>query len=207
MRRLAKPYSNPLKWELMRIVPLETVGKRNLGRAAKLLVDEFREIAPNAWPDRSGAKVEVDEALESGRLALAAIDPNGRLEGWVGVISHYGGGVWEVHPLVVSSQAQGAGVGTALLREVEFMASERGVRTLWVGADDEGGFTSLSGVDLYHNLPERLEQMERQRPHPAGFYLELGFHVVGVLPDANGPGRPDIFLAKRVELTKVDPPA
>lgn len=187
---------------LMRIVPLNSVGKRNLQRAAKLLVEEFRDVAPEAWRNRKEAKVEVDEALEDGRLALAAIDPNGKLEGWVGVVPHYGGGVWEIHPLVVASQAQGAGVGTSLLREVEFRASEQGVRTLWVGADDEGGFTTLSGVDLYHNLPERLGQMENQRPHPAGFYKELGFHVVGVLPDANGFGRPDIFLAKRVELRR-----
>jgi aminoglycoside 6'-N-acetyltransferase I len=34
--------------------------------------------------------------------------------------------------------------------------------------------------------------------HPFGFYRRLGFVLVGVLPDANGPGRPDIFLAKRL---------
>jgi len=36
------------------------------------------------------------------------------------------------------------------------------------------------------------------RRHPYGFYQKLGFALVGVLPDANGPGRPDIFMAKRV---------
>lgn len=190
--------------EPMRIVPLDSVGKRNHQRAAKLLVEEFRVIAPHAWPARPDAKTEVDEALSNGRLSLAALDPNGRLEGWVGVIPHYGGGVWEIHPLVVSSEAQGSGVGTALVREVEFLASERGVRTLYVGADDEGGLTTLSNVDLYHNLPDHLERMEKDRPHPAGFYMELGFKVVGVLPDANGPGRPDIFLAKRVALSKIE---
>ena len=184
----------------MRIVELASLGKRNLERAAKLLVEEFKVIAPNAWPDRPSAREEVEEALRNGKVALAALDPNGRLEGWIGAVPHYGGGVWEIHPLVVSSGHQGAGVGTALLREVEFRAYRKGVRTLWVGADDEGGLTTLSNVDLYHNLPDHLARMERQRQHPTGFYMELGFHVVGVLPDANGPGRPDIFLAKRVEL-------
>ncbi len=188
----------------MRIVELATVGKRNLDRAAKLLVEEFKIIAPNAWPNREVAREEVEEALRPDRLALAAIDPNNRLEGWIGSIPSYGGGVWEIHPLVVSSGAQGGGVGTMLMREVEFRASQAGVRTLWVGADDEGGLTTLSGVDLYHNLPDHLERMEKLRPHPAGFYMELGFKVVGVLPDANGLGRPDIFLAKRVELVDGD---
>jgi len=29
-------------------------------------------------------------------------------------------------------------------------------------------------------------------------HRRLGFVVVGLLPDANGPGRPDIFMAKRL---------
>ena len=184
----------------MQIVELANVGKRNIERAAKLLVDEFQVIAPNAWPDRDSARAEVEEALDEDRIALAALDPKGKLEGWIGAIPHYDGGVWEIHPLVVATKAQGFGVGTALVREIEFLAHRKGVRTLWVGADDEGGLTTLSGVDLYHNLPDHLVRMERQRPHPAGFYMEMGFHVVGVLPDANGFGKPDIFLAKKVEL-------
>ena len=34
--------------------------------------------------------------------------------------------------------------------------------------------------------------------HPAGFYLRMGFEIVGLIPDANGPGKPDILMAKRV---------
>lgn len=33
---------------------------------------------------------------------------------------------------------------------------------------------------------------------PHGFYEKLGFMIVGVMPDANGIGKPDIYMAKRV---------
>jgi hypothetical protein len=32
----------------------------------------------------------------------------------------------------------------------------------------------------------------------SGHYQKLGFVIVGVMPDANGPGKPDIYMAKRV---------
>ena len=34
--------------------------------------------------------------------------------------------------------------------------------------------------------------------HAAGFYRRMGFEVVGLIPDASGPGKPDILMAKRV---------
>jgi len=36
------------------------------------------------------------------------------------------------------------------------------------------------------------------RGHALTFYRRHGYRVVGVLPDVNGPGRPDIFMAKRL---------
>jgi aminoglycoside 6'-N-acetyltransferase I len=39
--------------------------------------------------------------------------------------------------------------------------------------------------------------MKNLRGHPYGFYQKLGFSIVGVMPDANGFGKPDIYMAKR----------
>jgi aminoglycoside 6'-N-acetyltransferase I len=34
--------------------------------------------------------------------------------------------------------------------------------------------------------------------HPFLFYRKLGYTVTGVVPDANGPGKPDILMSKRL---------
>ena len=70
--------------------------------------------------------------------------------------------------------------------------------TLYLGSDDENGETNLSGRDLYTDIPGAIAGIRNLQRHPYEFYLKVGFRVVGVIPDANGPGKPDILLAKRV---------
>jgi len=38
--------------------------------------------------------------------------------------------------------------------------------------------------------------------HPYEFYQKLGYVIVGVIPDANGLGKPDILMAKSVARSK-----
>ncbi|MFN0155065.1 MAG: N-acetyltransferase family protein, partial [Gaiella sp.] len=93
---------------------------------------------------------------------------------------------------------QRRGVGRALVAELERRVRALGCLTLRLGTDDEVGQTSLSGVDLYENLTESLRTIRDLRGHPFAFYQRCGYTVVGVVPDANGLGKPDIMMAKRL---------
>ena len=70
--------------------------------------------------------------------------------------------------------------------------------TIFLGTDDETGQTSLAGVDLYPNVLTKLAHVRNLRGHVFGFYQKLGYVVVGAIPDANGFGKPDILMAKRI---------
>jgi aminoglycoside 6'-N-acetyltransferase I len=93
---------------------------------------------------------------------------------------------------------QGQGIGRLLVEDFEKLASQAGVETIFLGSDDEDGMTSLSGVDLFADIPAAIAGITNLKRHPYEFYQKLGFVIIGVLPDANGPGKPDIYMAKKV---------
>jgi aminoglycoside 6'-N-acetyltransferase I len=179
------------------IVDLDPGDKEIVRQAAVLLVEGFKDHWPDAWPDMDAALQEVRESFGEGRISRVALDESGTVLGWIGGISSYGGNVWELHPLVVHSDLQRRGIGRALVADLEARVRERGGLTLWLGTDDEGGMTTLSGVDLYPNVLEHLANIKNLRGHPYEFYQKLGFSIIGAMPDANGPGKPDIYMAKR----------
>ncbi len=167
-------------------------------QVAALLMEGFREHEPDAWPTMADALAEVRASFEPGRLSRVARDESGAALGWIGAISQYDGLVWEIHPLVVLPACQGRGVGRALVLDVERLAAERGALTLQLGTDDTDGRTSLAGVDLYPDVWTHIAAITNPGHHPYEFYQKLGFVITGVVPDANGPGKPDILMAKRV---------
>ena len=182
----------------MHIIDLLPQEKNLIEQTARLLHEAFREHWPRAWPDLESAQREVEESFGEDRLSRIAIDEGGKVLGWIGGIRMYDGHVWELHPLVVNPEAQGRGVGRALVKDLEERVRQRGGLTLWLGTDDEDNQTSLAGTDLYPNVFAHLANIKNLRRHPYEFYQKLGFVIVGVMPDANGLGKPDIYMAKRV---------
>ena len=181
----------------MRIDDLTARGESARLRCAEILVEAFVDMAPGHWTTVEDALEEVDECVASGPVRVAIDDDI--VVGWIGARPAYDGRVWEVHPVAVDPSAQRRGVGRALLDDIEQVVSTRGGLTLQLGSDDQTGMTSLAGVDLYPDPLAHLARIEDRAGHPFAFYLKCGFSLVGVVPDANGFGKPDIILAKRVQ--------
>lgn len=181
----------------MQIDDVDPQDKATIEQMAEALVVGFRE---HSWPDLASARAEVLEALEPGKICRVAYHMDRSVLGWIGGHHSYAR-VWELHPLVVHPQAQGRGIGRALVADFEVQVQQRGGMTILLGSDDEDDMTSLSGVDLYDQTWAHIAGIRNLRGHPYEFYQKCGYTIVGVVPDANGPGKPDILLAKRVAST------
>jgi aminoglycoside 6'-N-acetyltransferase I len=182
----------------MQIITLLPTDKRLISQAAQLLVDAFREHWPDAWPTLEDGLEEVQKMLEKERICRVGVDEKGDLQGIIGGIPAYDGHVWELHPLAVQPSLQGQGIGRALVADFEEQVRSRGAQTITLGSDDEDNMTSLSKGNLYENLWEKVRDIRNLKNHPFEFYQKLGYIITGVVIDANGPGKPDILMSKRV---------
>lgn len=180
----------------MNILTPTSKNRRLIQQAAQLLVDAFAEHWPDAWPTLKDGLKELSEMLEPERICRAAVDGNGNLLGIIGGISGYDGHVWELHPLAVQPSKQGQGVGRALVEDFEQQVRSKGALTVTLGSDDEDGMTSLADINLYENLWEKIRDIRNYKHHPYEFYQKMGYVITGVVPDANGIGKPDILMAK-----------
>jgi GNAT superfamily N-acetyltransferase len=184
---------------LMTIIDLTPEDNRAVEQTAMLLVEGFRDTGSTDWNTLEDALAEVRASFQSGRISRVAVDQAGNVQGWIGGIEGYNGNVWELHPLVVREDCRGQGVGRALVQDLEEQVARRGAWTIQLGTDDENARTSVGGVDLYPNVLDKGRGIENLRRHPFEFYQKLGYEIVGLVPDANGFGKPDILMAKRVK--------
>ncbi len=169
-----------------------------IAQTAAILQDAFREHWPEAWPTPEEATQAVVEMLTPDRIARVAVAETGEEIGFIGGIPEYDGRVWELHPLAVRPDLQGGGIGRALVADFEGIVAARGGLTIILGSDDEDGMTSLAGADLYDGLWDKIRGIQNFKGHPFGFYRRLGYTITGVVPDANGRGKPDILMGKRI---------
>ena len=82
----------------MKIVNMDTLSEKQIMQAAQMLVDEFL-----IWmPTFEKAMHEVTERWDGEEDAtfLAVLD-NDEVIGWIGMLSHKNGSIFEIHPLVV----------------------------------------------------------------------------------------------------------
>lgn len=166
-------------------------------QAAELLVEGFDH--PRGWSSLETATREVEGVLRQG-FAIAALEDS-LLLGWIGGLPEYDGRVWELHPVVVRRDRRLGGIGRSLVAAFEEKARRRDALTVTLGTDDDGGHTSVSGRDLYDDVPSHIADLhDLGCRHPFLFYRRLGYVVTGIMPDANGPGKPDIYMSKSARL-------
>ncbi len=174
----------------------ERSAKKDIEACARILMDSFA----HAWNTREEADRTIGGILESG--ILVAIRRNGETAGFVGALPQYPFG-WELHPLAVAEGLRDMGLGSLLVSRIEREAAKAGALVLYLGTDDEDGATSLSEGDLFQDTLEKIKEIRNYGGHPFSFYQKCGYRIVGVLPDVNGPGKPDIFMAKRLSAGNV----
>ena len=179
----------------MNIINMVQVSKTQIMQAAQILTDSL----PIGWPTLQDAIDEIKERLIPENTLLVAVE-NEIVIGWGGILAPvYNGNVFELHPLAVRSDKRNQGVGRAIVTALEDEARRQGGLTIHLGADDEigDGETSFANVDLYDDLSGKIMNFS-PGTHQSGFYLKLGYKIIGVMPDANGVGKPDIYFGKRL---------
>lgn len=181
----------------MEIVDFGRLNDQQLEEAARIL---RQAIAGPSYKGPGEAEAESASFLTGEeRFALAAVD-GAAVRGWVGAVRGYSHAL-ELHPLVVDPPWQRMGIGRALVAALEGRASAEGYLTMHLGTDDEVGGTSLFNADLFPNALAKLSAIQPSPSgHPFFFYRSLGYEPVGLLPDANGFGKPDIYMAKRIAM-------
>ena len=178
------------------LVQLADLSSEQLDRLAHVTLASARGHVADWLENLEAARAELAEAWLPGKVSRVWLDGSEPL-GWVAAEPAWGR-IWELHPLIVAVEHQRRGIGRALVAEVERIARDADALTMMLGTSDTVGATSLYGVDLYVDTGRKLDELVVHEPHAVTFWQRVGYRVIGVEPDAEGPGKPSILLAKRL---------
>ncbi|SFD27748.1 GNAT family N-acetyltransferase [Clostridium uliginosum] len=177
----------------MKIIPLLLENKNYIKQCAMLLKTNFKDFS-----NIEIAKKAILNSIDDNKISIIAVDEDNKVLGWICGVEEYNAHVWEIQPLVVHKENQGNGIGKLLICKFEKLVALRGGVTIILGTQDEDNSTSLSGKDIYPDIFKQIENIKNLNHHTYEFCLKLGYKIVGVIPDSNGFGKPDILMAKRV---------
>ena len=164
---------------------------------SRLTYDSARSHNPSWLPTLQDAAETVQDALSPKTVCRVLMDGEKPI-GWVAATPQEHG-VWELHPLLVAPAHQRKGHGKALVAEIERLALAQGARTMILSTADAVRATTLGGIDLFVNPLAALADIDvtdSKAGHAYQFWVKVGYSLVGVLPDAEGPGIPSIQCAK-----------
>ena len=169
----------------------------------KEYIEQIKALLVKAFPqayNKNNVEEEIKKLLEEERVLILAYD-NNKLLGFVGAIPQYEY-AWELHPLVVDENCRLKGIGRALCEKLEEELQQINIYTIYLGSDDEENKTSLADERLFENTFEKIKNIKNYNRHPYEFYQKIGYKIIGVIPNANGIGKPDIFMAKDIRTNK-----
>jgi aminoglycoside 6'-N-acetyltransferase I len=178
------------------VAEFDPADEMRLNEAASVLYRAASRFT-SAFPAPEAALGELIELTRHpGSLMFVALNLGGEVCGLAAASPRAASSVLVIRALTVDPPFQRRGVGRALLRRLETAALRSGFTTMTIALEDEAGLTSLAGRSLF---PDPLAPMTRFIPpaaHPSAFLKRLGFALSGVIPEAAGPGRPELWFAK-----------
>jgi uridine phosphorylase len=151
---------------------------------------------PQAYENQEEVELEVT-SLSISPNHLFVYLKNEKVIGCIGTIMQYGTTGYELHPLIIHQNYRNQNIGSKLLHTLEAEVIKNGGIMMYLGSDDEFGLTSLSDTDLFEFTFDKIENITSEA-HPFLFYQKHGYQITGVIPDANGFGKPDIIMTKRL---------
>ena len=163
----------------------------------EILHDGFSDTGTNAWQTIEECFEEVENSLDDEKISRIAVDENEKVLAWTIGAEIYDV-TWELELLVVRRDSKLQGIGRKMLADFEEQVRMRKGSVVFLGSDDENNRTSLGGIELYPNPLEYLTNIKNLGGHPFEFYQKCGYTIIGVIPHANGFGKPDIWLSKQI---------